>query len=191
MHGAQQGTAWTDRPPFTVYASIHKALNEFFRIPMPALRFTSAAFSSQESIPREYTCEGADVSPPLEWNAVPDGTESLVLIVDDPDAPGQTFTHWVLFNVPSTETSLPRDLQVDAQFGGADPAPREGKNDFGDVGYGGPCPPPGDGEHRYFFRLFAVDRTLDLDAGVSKAEVLSAIEDHVLDQAEVVGTYER
>jgi Raf kinase inhibitor-like YbhB/YbcL family protein len=155
------------------------------------LRFTSFPFAPSDPIPREYTCEGEDVSPALEWAHVPDGAESLVLIVDDPDAPGQTFTHWVLFNLPGDATGLPRDVTVDAEFSDRVPSPQEGANDFGDVGYGGPCPPPGDGAHRYFFRLYALDTTLDLDRDASKAQVNDAMNGHVLDETDLVGTYER
>jgi hypothetical protein len=154
-------------------------------------RFTSVSFPPSESIPREYTCEGEDVSPSLEWTDVPDGTERLVLLVDDPDAPGQTFTHWVLFNLPGDPTRLPRGVDVSAEFSGQQPPPQEGTNDFGDVGYGGPCPPPGDGAHRYSFRLYALDTALDLERGASKAEVTAAMNGHVLDETELVGTYER
>ncbi|MFB6274135.1 MAG: YbhB/YbcL family Raf kinase inhibitor-like protein [Salinibacter sp.] len=155
------------------------------------LRFTSFPFSPSESIPTEYTCEGDDVSPSLGWSHVPDDTERLVLIVDDPDAPGQTFTHWVLFNLPGDATHLPRDVDVRSEFPSQQPPPQEGANDFGDVGYGGPCPPPGHGEHRYFFRLYALDTVLDLDRGAAKAQVTDAMNGHVLDETDLVGTYER
>lgn len=153
--------------------------------------FTSFPFAPGDSIPREHTCEGADLSPGLRWTSVPDGTETLALIVDDPDAPGQTFTHWVLFNLPGDTTSLSRNLDVDTEFADAEPTPREGANDFGDVGYGGPCPPPGDGAHRYFFRLYALDTTLDLEQGATKEQVTDAMDGHVVGQADLVGTYER
>ena len=155
------------------------------------LRFTSAPFDPSDSIPRKYTCEGDDVSPALEWTGVPDGTESLALLVDDPDAPGQTFTHWVLFNLPADTTHLPQAVDIGAEFAGEQPEPQEGTNDFGDVGYGGPCPPPGDGPHRYFVRLYALDTTLDLDRGASRAEVADALRGHVLTRTDRVGTYER
>lgn len=155
------------------------------------LAFTSSPFSPSESIPTEFTCEGADVSPSLEWAHVPDGTEGLALIVDDPDAPGQTFTHWVLFNIPGDQRSLPRDVDVDSHFADADPTPREGVNDFNDVGYSGPCPPPGHGPHRYFFRLYALDTVLDLERGAPKAQVMDVMNGHILDETDLVGTYER
>lgn len=153
--------------------------------------FTTAPFASGETIPREYTCEGIDLSPAPEWASVPDTEESLVLIVDDPDAPGQTFTHWMLFNLPGDATRLPRGVDVAARFADADPTPREGGNDFGDVGYGGPCPPPGDGPHRYFFRLYALDTVLDLDRGATKEQVADAMDGHVIAETDRMGTYER
>jgi hypothetical protein len=155
------------------------------------LTFTGVPFDPGHPVPTEYTCEGEDVSPPLAWNRVPSGTRSVALIVDDPDAPGQTFTHWVLFNLPPTHTQLVRDVNVRADFGEADPSPVEGANDFGDTGYGGPCPPPGDGPHRYVFRLYALDTVLDLGPGASKAQVTDAMDGHVLDETEWIGTYER
>lgn len=155
------------------------------------LQFTSFPFAPSESIPSEYTCEGADVSPSLEWTHVPDETKSLALIVDDPDAPGQTFTHWVLFNLPGDVMLLPRGVDVNTKFSDASLTPLEGTNDFGDVGYGGPCPPPGDGPHRYFFRLYALDTGLDLGRGASKTQVTDAMDGHVLDETDLVGTYER
>lgn len=155
------------------------------------LRFTSSPFASGDAIPREYTCEGADVSPALQWTPVPEGTETIALIVDDPDAPGQTFTHWVLFNLPGDVTHLPRDVDIDTEFAGQEPSPKEGGNDFGDLGYGGPCPPPGDGAHRYFFRLYALDTVLDLEQGATKKQVTDAMDGHVLDETDLVGTYER
>jgi Raf kinase inhibitor-like YbhB/YbcL family protein len=126
------------------------------------LTLTTTSFASGESIPREFTCEGTDISPPPEWNPVPATTESIVLIVDDPDAPGQTFTHWVLFSLPGGTTRLPREVDSATYFADADPTPKEGQNDFGDANYG-PCPPPGDGPHRYVFRLYALDTVDDLN----------------------------
>lgn len=147
------------------------------------LTFTSFPFEPGDSIPTEFTCEGADVSPPLAWGNVPDGAESMALIVDDPDAPGQTFTHWVLFNLSPDQTQLERDFDPQSAV--------EGANDFGNAEYGGPCPPPGDGPHRYFFRLYALDTVLDLGPGASRGQVTDAIDGHVLAETELVGTYER
>lgn len=153
--------------------------------------FTTAAFGPGDSIPREFTCDGDDVSPTLEWADVPNGTESLALVVDDPDAPGRTFTHWILFNLPGDQTRLPRDVDVETEFSDRAPPPQEGTNDFDDVGYGGPCPPTGDGAHRYFFRLYALDAVLDLDRGATKQQLMDAMNGHVLDETDLIGTYER
>ncbi len=155
------------------------------------LTFTRFPFDPGEAISREYTCEGADVSPPLEWAHVPDRAESVALIVDDPDAPGQTFTHWVLVNIPANRTRLVRDVDVEAHFTDADLSPVEGVNDFNNIGYGGPCPPPGDGPHRYFFRLYALDTVLDVGSGASKGQVTDAMAGHILDETDLIGTYER
>lgn len=143
---------------------------------------TSPAFDGGEEIPGRHTCEGEDVSPALEWSGVPDGTRSLALVVDDPDAPAGTFTHWTAWGIDPAAGGL-----------GEGEAPAvEGRNDFGTAGYRGPCPPPGHGPHRYFFRLHALGAPLDLRAGASVQEVERALESGgVLAVAELVGTYER
>lgn len=151
---------------------------------------SSPAFEHGQPIPRRYTCDGDDISPPLAWAGVPAGTESLALIVDDPDAPDPaapklTWVHWVLYNIPSDVTALAEGI------GGGDlPAGTlEGRNDWKRPGYGGPCPPIG--KHRYFFKLFALDRTLgDLDQP-TKGMLLKAMQGHVLAAAELVGVYKR
>ncbi len=141
----------------------------------------SSVFENAQPIPSRYTCEGEDVSPALRWSNVPGETRSLALIVDDPDAPNGVFTHWVAWGLdPGT-----------GELGEGEAAPSEGQNDFGSVGYRGPCPPPGHGRHRYVFRLYALDREPDLAAGAGKPELEQAIEGHVLTMAELVGTYER
>ncbi len=145
------------------------------------MKLTSAAFSPGGRIPARYTCEGEDVSPPLAWSDPPPGTQSLALIVDDPDAPGRTFTHWLAWGI---------DLAARGLEEGERP-PREGRNDFGAPGYRGPCPPPGHGPHRYRFRLLALDTALDLPAGGGRRDLERAVEGHVLGQAELVGIYER
>ena len=151
------------------------------------LTVSSSAFQEGDVIPTEYTCEGQDVSPPLAWDEPPAGTQSLVLIVDDPDAPVGVFTHWVLFNIPSDSRDLPEALPTQAQLpsGG-----QQGKNDFGKLGYGGPCPPPGR-SHRYRFTVYALDQPLELTAGASKKQVLDAIQGHILAQGQLTGTYQR
>jgi Raf kinase inhibitor-like YbhB/YbcL family protein len=141
----------------------------------------SSAFENAQAIPSRHSCEGEDVSPPLRWSNVPEGTRSLALIVDDPDAPGGVFTHWTAWG-----------LDPDAEgLGEGESAPREGKNDFGTSGYRGPCPPPGQGRHHYVFRLYALDAEPELAAGAAKAELEQAIAGHALTTAELVGIYER
>lgn len=151
------------------------------------LRISSPAFQEGDTIPTKYTCQGQDVSPPLVWSDPPVGTQSFALIVDDPDAPGGVFTHWVLFNIPPDSCELPEAVPTQAEFpSGA----LQGKNDFGKTGYGGPCPPPGR-PHRYQFTLYALDQPLDLEAGVSKKQLLSAMRGHILAQTQLMGTYRR
>jgi Raf kinase inhibitor-like YbhB/YbcL family protein len=145
------------------------------------LEITSGAFDHGGSIPPRHSCEGENVSPPLSWAGVPDGTRSLALIVDDPDAPVGTFTHWLAWGIDPAAGGL-----ADGEA-----APREGRNGFGTVGYGGPCPPPGHGRHRYFFRLQALDVDLDLEAGADREELERALGGHVLESGELIGGYAR
>lgn len=148
---------------------------------------SSPAFQEGDRIPTKYTCQGQDVSPLLAWSEPPVGTQSFALIVDDPDAPGGVFTHWVLFNIPSDSRELPEAIPAQAQLpSGA----LQGKNDFGRIGYGGPCPPPG-APHRYRFTIYALDQPLDLKAGVSKKPVLDAMQGHITAQGQLTGTYQR
>jgi Raf kinase inhibitor-like YbhB/YbcL family protein len=152
-----------------------------------ALTITSPVFANNGSIPREYTCDDADVAPALVWNGAPQGTKSFALIVDDPDAPDpkapkMTYVHWVLYDIAGSAAGIPK--------GGATPAgARDGKNDWKKTGYGGPCPPIG--RHRYFFKLFALDAMLGDLKTPTKDQLLTAMKSHVLAQAELVGTYER
>jgi len=153
-----------------------------------ALALTSTAFPPNGSIPAKHTCEGADVSPPLAWSGVPDGTKSLALVVDDPDAPDPrapktTWVHWVLLNLPPSATSLPEG--VAALPAGA----AAGLNDWKRAAWGGPCPPIG--RHRYFFKLYALDVVIPRLARPTKAQLEKAMEGHVLAKAELVGTYEK
>jgi len=148
---------------------------------MSEFALESSAFQNAQAIPSRHSCEGDDVSPPLRWTNVPDGARSLALVVDDPDAPGGVFIHWVAWGLDPSAEGL----------GEGEAAPSEGGNDFGATGYRGPCPPPGHGRHRYVFRLYALDAELELGSGAGKAELEQAIEGHVLTTAELVGTYER
>jgi Raf kinase inhibitor-like YbhB/YbcL family protein len=148
---------------------------------MADLTLTSAAFEHGEAVPARHSCEGEDVSPPLAWSGVPEGTRALALIVDDPDAPAGTFTHWVAWALDPDAGGL----------GEGEAAPGEGRNDFDTTGYRGPCPPPGHGRHRYFFKLYALDAAPDLAAGAGKDELERAMEGHVLASVELVGGFER
>jgi Raf kinase inhibitor-like YbhB/YbcL family protein len=145
------------------------------------MELTSSAFAEGEPIPRRHSCEGEDLSPPLSWTDVPDGTSVLVLIVDDPDAPGGTFTHWLAGGLDPASDGL----------GEGEAAPVEGRNDFGQTGYRGPCPPPGHGPHRYFFRLHALAQELELQPGAARGDVEGALSAGSTAVAELMGTYER
>ena len=143
---------------------------------------TSPDFGTDEPIPRKLTCDGANHSPKLDWIHAPEGTRSFALIVDDPDAPKGTFTHWVLFDIPADINHIPAGESIGIS----------GRNDFQHEGYGGPCPPPNHGEHRYFFKLFALDvESLDLKLGARRSEVEQAMEGHILGQTQLMGRYER
>ncbi|HEY8237700.1 MAG TPA: YbhB/YbcL family Raf kinase inhibitor-like protein [Gaiellaceae bacterium] len=148
---------------------------------MSEFALESSAFENAQAIPSRHSCEGEDVSPPLRWMNVPEGTRSLALVVDDPDAPGGVFTHWLVWGLDP----------AGGELGEGESVPSEGRNDFSRTGYRGPCPPPGHGRHRYLFRLHALDTDIELGAGATKAELEQAIEEHVLTTAELVGTYER
>ena len=139
-----------------------------------------------QKIPQHYTCDGDNVSPPLAWGNVPEQAQSLALIAEDPDAPGGVFTHWLLYNIPPGVKELPEDVRRDETLpNGA----RQGINDFGKIGYGGPCPPGG--THRYYFKLYALDTLLDLKPGATKEQLLDAIQGHLLAETEVMGKYSR
>ncbi len=148
------------------------------------IKVTSRAFEEGGMIPSQYTCDGEDISPPLEWSGVPDGTRSLALICDDPDAPMGTWVHWVLYGIDAGTRELPEDVPAKKAL---DSGARHGVNDFRRFGYGGPCPPGG--THRYYFKLYALDTELDLEPGLVKAELMKAMEGHILAQAELMGTY--
>ncbi len=154
------------------------------------LSITSPAFNDGHTIPARYTCQGEDISPALQWEGVPAQARSLVLIVDDPDAPDprapkMTWVHWVLYNMPPTTTSLPEGAASDSLPAGSE----EGRNDWKRPGYGGPCPPIG--RHRYFFKLYAIDTVLEGLRQPTKAQVESAMQGHIIGQAQLVGTYQK
>jgi Raf kinase inhibitor-like YbhB/YbcL family protein len=150
-----------------------------------AFKLISSAFPEGAVIPKLHTCEGANLSPALEWSGEPAGTRSFALIVDDPDAPVGTWNHWLLFDIPPA-------VHVLAQGFKPGTSGIQGRNDFGDQGYGGPCPPRGHGPHRYFFRLYALGvASLGLAPGVKRAEIDKAIASHILAEAQYMGRYER
>jgi hypothetical protein len=159
------------------------------------MQLTSPAFEPNQLIPPQYTCDGEDISPPLNWDEPPAGTKSLTLICDDPDAPRKTWVHWVVYNLPPTTRSLAENISPSDRL-----APRlrqdrnlaggfQGLNDFQKLQYGGPCPPGG--THRYFFKLYALDTMLNLESGATKAQVEAAMAGHILAQAELIGLYSR
>jgi Raf kinase inhibitor-like YbhB/YbcL family protein len=147
----------------------------------------SVAFEEGGNIPKEYTCDGANISPPLGWGDPPEQTKSFALLVEDPDAPGKTWVHWIIFNLPPEVRQLSDNIPKQKTLAGNQ---RQGTNDFGKIGYGGPCPPKG-APHRYFFRLYALDKMLDLKPGATKSELLKAMEGHILAKAELMGRYQR
>ena len=150
------------------------------------IKLKSPAFEEGGMIPRNYTCDGKDVSPPLTWEGVPEGTKSLALICDDPDAPIGTWVHWVLYNLPPKTTELAEAIPLEPVLpNGA----KQGKNDWRKFGYGGPCPPGG--THRYYFKIYALDTMLDLEAGATKKDLLKAMEGHILAQGQLMGKYSR
>jgi Raf kinase inhibitor-like YbhB/YbcL family protein len=150
-----------------------------------SIELTSAAFQPGATIPKQYTGDGADHSPPLRWSEPPAGTKSLALICDDPDAPRGTWVHWVLFNLPGQTRELAEGVPMTETLGnGAE----QGKNDFGKIGYGGPAPPKGK-PHRYFFKLYALDGSVDLPAGATKAQLVEAMKGHILAEGQLMGHY--
>lgn len=157
----------------------------FFSYGVNAMAFelSSPSFGPGGRIPEKYTCDGNNISPPLFWKEAPSGTKSYVLIMEDPDAPAGTWDHWVLFNIPATATSLDENLQQLPQ------GTMQGNNSWNKLGYGGPCPP--DREHRYFFKLYALDKILSLNEGSSKPEIEKAMQGRILGTAELMSKYER
>jgi Raf kinase inhibitor-like YbhB/YbcL family protein len=150
------------------------------------MELKSAAFEAGNMVPSKYTCDGPDLSPPLTWSNVPPNTRSFALIADDPDAPRGTWVHWVLWNIPADVRSLEPDVPKQESLpNGA----KQGMTDFRRVGYGGPCPPSG--THRYFFKLYALDATLNLPSSTTKRDLEQAMKGHILQQAELMGKYQR
>ncbi len=152
--------------------------------PGASLDLTSSAFAPGEAIPAQYTCDGQDLSPPLQWDDPPAGTRSLALVMDDPDAGG--FRHWLLYNLPAAARALPEGIPPDGELPDGS---RQGQNGWGKLGYGGPCPPSG--THRYSFRLYALDVVLELPAGAGLEQLYQAMDGHILARGELVGLYTR
>ena len=154
-----------------------------------AMTFTieTSAFKDGATIPKKFTCDGEDISPPLSWNGAPEGTQSFALICDDPDAPMGTWVHWVLWGLPPDTMGLLEDVPTDSALAGGS---KQGLNSWPHVGYGGPCPPPGK-PHRYYFKLYALDAMLALPLETNKAQLMEAMKDHILAEAQVMGTYGR
>ena len=150
------------------------------------MQITSPAFAEGSMIPVKYTCDGQDISPPLAWKDAPSGTKSFALISDDPDAPVGTWVHWVAYNIPPNMNSLGENVKPEKEF---KDGMRQGNNDWPKIGYGGPCPPGG--THRYYFKLYALDAMLALKPGATKAQVLQAMEGHVLAEAQLMAKYKR
>jgi Raf kinase inhibitor-like YbhB/YbcL family protein len=152
-----------------------------------ALNLKSSAFSEGGDIPRKFTCDGPDVSPELTWDEGPSGTQSFCIIMDDPDAPAGTWVHWVYYDIPNTSRGLPEGIP---KIGEVKDGGKHGRNDFGRLGYGGPCPPRGPA-HRYFFKLYALNTRLDLQPGARKSDVEKAMKGHILAQTQLMGRYKR
>jgi len=152
-----------------------------------ALELGSTSFVNDKFIPAKYTGEGKNVSPPLTWSGAPEGTKSFALISDDPDAPMGTWVHWVLYDIPAEKRNLPEGVKKNDVL---DDASKQGQTSFMSVGYGGPYPPPGT-PHRYFFKLYALDKKLNLPPGVTKEALLEAMKGHIITEAELMGKYKR
>lgn len=152
------------------------------------MKLESSDFTQGSIIPKRHTCMGENASPHLSWDGAPAGTKSFALIVDDPDAPSGAWVHWLLYNVPGERRSLPENIESMPQL---DDGILQGRNDFGQPGYGGPCPPYGHGPHRYVFKLYALDDELPLPPGARKGELERAMKGHILAQAETIGRFER
>ncbi|MFB0564554.1 MAG: YbhB/YbcL family Raf kinase inhibitor-like protein [Candidatus Aminicenantaceae bacterium] len=150
------------------------------------IKITSTAFEEGGIIPEKYTCDGEDISPHLTWSSVPEGAKTLALINDDPDAPVGAWVHWVLFNIPAFLTEIHENIPPEREL---ENGAKQGMNGFRRIGYGGPCPPSG--THRYFFKIYALDTELNLEAGATKSQLLEAMEGHILGEGKLMGKYGR
>lgn len=152
-----------------------------------AIKVTSPSFAEGQPIPPKYTCDGENISPALSWDKLPETAKSLALICDDPDAPAGTWVHWVLYDLPPTLRELPEAVETKEQVF---EAAKQGRNDFRQIGYGGPCPPKG-GPHRYYFKLYALDKELNLKASATRRDVEDAMKGHIVAEGQLMGTYKR
>ncbi len=152
-----------------------------------AFTMKSSAFQEGSPIPTRFTCDGKDISPDLTWSGAPKEVKSFALICDDPDAPGRTWVHWVIYNIPAERTDLPAGIPATREL---PDGTRQGRNDFQRIGYGGPCPPKGPA-HRYFFKLYALDTKLELSPGATKQQLLNAMKGHVIGETHLMGKYKR
>ncbi len=150
------------------------------------MKIVSSAFDEGSLIPKKYTCDGINISPPIQWSSVPGGTKTFAIICDDPDVPMGTFVHWVLYNLPENIKEFSENVPPVASLpNGA----KQGRNDFGKIGYGGPCPPGG--THRYYFKIYAVSEQLKLEAGITKLGLLNALKGLILSEAQLMAKYKR
>ena len=180
--------AITDEITPEVTAEVTETVDEYTQeaVIMEDFSISSGAFGQGDTIPVEYTCDGSDISPPLVFSGIPGGTKSIALIMDDPDAPGGIWVHWVIYNMPADTRELAKGMP---RAGTLPDGSRQGTSDFGKTGYSGPCPPSG--THRYYFKTYALDTVLDLQPGASKAQLENAMQGHVLAKAELMGKYAR
>lgn len=150
------------------------------------INLTSTAFKEGEFIPKKYTCDGENNSPPIEWNGIPIEAKSIALICDDPDAPMGTWVHWVIFNIPSSVNKLDEKIPTQKVL---EDGTAQGNNDFRKIGYGGPCPPSG--IHRYFFKIYALDKRVELTPGATRDELIKEIKGNILAEGKLMGKYSR
>jgi Raf kinase inhibitor-like YbhB/YbcL family protein len=175
---------------FFVFVIIRDPINAFFRKPAVEhsnnISLFSPDFVAGDPIPVQYTCDGSDLSPAIAWDEPPAGTKSFVIVMDDPGSPGGTWTHWLVYNIPAAVRGLPKAISPQAQLGDGS---LQGKNSWGNAGYGGPCPPSG--THTYHFKLYALDTILDLPSDATAQALTRAFSGHILAQAELTGTYHK
>ena len=151
-----------------------------------SIKITSSAFTKDGNIPKKYSCDGVNISPPLSWTDAPADTKSYAIVIEDPDAPSKTWIHWVIFNIPAADTSLPEHFPARKEMSNGI---LQGTNDFRNIGYGGPCPPSG--THRYFIKIYALNMMLKIPAGSTKQQLEQAMKEHILAEGELMGKYTR